>query len=142
MTRFMNQKNKKLTPAASCGRCKLRNDIIFIAALLAIALIAGACMFFLKGEGDTVRVTVDGALFGEYPLSADAKIEIYTGEAAEDLNVLVIRDGKAFVESATCPDGICAAHRAISRDGESIVCLPHRVVIAVYAREDHADIIV
>ena len=47
------------------------------------------------------------------------------------LNVLVIRDGEAFVESATCPDGICAAHRPVSHDGEQIVCLPHKVVITV-----------
>ena len=37
---------------------------------------------------------------------------------------------------ASCPDGICAAHKPISREGESIVCLPHRVVITVRTVED------
>ena len=49
----------------------------------------------------------------------------------EHLNRFVIRDGKAYMEYASCPDGICVDHSPIFRDGESIVCLPNRVVITV-----------
>lgn len=91
-----------------------------------------------------VKVTVDGELYGVYSLSQNMTEDIHTGEDGQQLNRLVIRDGKAFVENATCPDGICAAHRSISRNGESIVCLPHRVVITVAAAEtdDAPDIVV
>ena len=34
----------------------LRNDVIFIAVLLAVVLIAGACLYLFRGEGDTVTV--------------------------------------------------------------------------------------
>ena len=78
-----------------------------------------------------IRVTVDGEEYGTYPLSEDAEVEIRTGKNGEQLNRLVIKDGVAYVETATCPDGICAAHKPISRDGESIICLPHKVVVAV-----------
>ena len=74
---------------------------------------------------------MDGEEYGTYPLSEDTVVEIRTGKDGEELNRLIIRDGKAFVERATCPDGICSNHRPISRDGESIVCLPHKVVITV-----------
>ena len=43
----------------------------------------------------------------------------------------VIKDGKAWVKEADCPDKICAKHRPISRSGESIICLPHKLVITV-----------
>ena len=76
-------------------------------------------------------VEVDGNNYGTYALSIDRTIEIRTGEDGKELNLLVIKDGKAYVESATCRDGICAAHKPISRKGESIVCLPHKVVITV-----------
>ena len=111
--------------------CKHRNDVIFIAVLLLIVALLGAAFFFLREEGDTVTVSVDGKLYGTYPLHTDLTLSIRTGEDGEEENLLVIRDGKAHVESATCPDGICAAHKPISREGESIVCLPHRVVITV-----------
>ena len=45
--------------------------------------------------------------------------------------ILVISDGKADMESADCPNQICVHHSAISHIGETIVCLPNRVVIEV-----------
>ncbi len=125
----MNQ--NKTMPTADGGGRKFRNDVIFIAALLLIVALAGLAIYFLRGEGNTVTVTVDGKAFGTYSLAEDRTVEIRTGENGEELNLLIIRKGEAFVETATCPDGICAAHKPISRDGESIVCLPHKVVVTV-----------
>lgn len=114
---------------------KHRNDGIFIAVLLLTLFLAGAAFFFLREEGDTVTVSVDGKHYGTYPLHTDLTLSIRTGEDGEEENLLVIRDGTARVESATCSDGICAAHKPISREGESIVCLPHRVVITVHTSD-------
>ena len=127
----MNQTNTSKT-----SRRKLKNDLILIAALLLILSLAGLAFYFLRGEGDTVTVEIDGKLYGTYALSEDRSVEIRTGEGGEALNLLVIKDGKAFVETATCPDGICAAHKPIFREGESIVCLPHRVVVTVRTTSD------
>ncbi len=121
---------------------KHRNDVLFIAVLLLLVSLVGAAFFFLRGEGDTVTVSVDGKHYGTYPLHTDLTLSIRTGDGGDQENVLVIRDGKACVESATCPDGICAAHKPISREGESIVCLPHRVVITVHTTDgEEPDII-
>lgn len=122
-----------MTQQTKNGNTKRRNDVIFILALLLTVMVAGCLLYFLRGAGDTVTITVDGAPYGTYPLSANTTVEIPTGD--EELNRLVIRDGVAYMESATCPDGICAAHRPISRSGESIVCLPHRVVVTVITAE-------
>lgn len=45
--------------------------------------------------------------------------------------ILIISDGKADMESADCPNQICVHHGAISHTGETIVCLPNRVVIEI-----------
>lgn len=133
----MNQ--PKNQPSAQSGGRKFRNDLIFITVLLAAAALAGLAFLLLRGDGDTVTVTVDGQPYGTYPLAEDRTVDIRTGEQEEELNRLVIRDGKARVETATCPDGICAAHKPISRDGESIVCLPHKVVITVHRAEQGSE---
>lgn len=129
-------------PTADGGGRKFKNDLILIAAILAVVAIL-ALVLFMRGEGTTVRVELDGRVIGSYSLAVDREVEILSGENGEEKNLLVIRDGKAYVSSATCPDGICANHRPISRVGESIVCLPHGVVITVIG-EDKAkpDIIV
>ena len=126
-------------PSATGGGRKFRNDLIFIAVLLVLVILAGLAFLLLRGEGDTVTVTVDGRVYGTYPLSEDLTLDIRTGGEGEELNRLIIRGGEAFVETATCPDGICAAHKPISRDGESIVCLPHKVVITVRVKEPVPD---
>lgn len=139
----MNQEMKTAS-ASKSGVRLFRNDLIFIVALLVIVSVFGLCFYLFHGEGDRVVVTVDGEVFGTYSLSEDVTVEIRTGAQGSELNLLVIKDGKAYVETATCPDGICAGHKPISREGESIVCLPHRVVITVYAADtdEEPDIIV
>jgi hypothetical protein len=137
----MNQTNPITKPTAHGGGRKFRNDLIFIIAILVIVAIGATAMFFLRGEGSAVRVEVDGTVIGTYPLSVDREVEILTGENGEERNLLVIKDGKATVTAATCPDGICASHKPISREGESIVCLPHKVVITVIGGEEAPDVI-
>ncbi len=107
---------------------KMKNDIIFVSALLSVILVAVLGMLLFRSSGDTVTVTVDGKSFGEYSLDRNCSVEIKTEYG---FNLLVIKDGKAYVESASCPDGICSAHKPISYDGESIICLPNKVVVHV-----------
>ena len=125
------------------GNIKIKNDIIFIGVLLLIFALAGGTLLLFREEGSSVEVKIDGELYGVYSLSKDQRIEIRTGENGEQYNVLVIKDGRAYVESASCPDGICSSHRPISYKGASIICLPNKVVVAIISEtEDGPDIIV
>lgn len=120
----------------------LRNDCIFIISVLLLSVVALVYLFVLRKEGNFVKVTVDGKEYGTYSLYENVSEEIVTGENGENLNRFVIRDGKVYMENASCPDGICVAHRAVFRDGESIVCLPNRVVVSVVTDDgDSADVV-
>ena len=123
-------------------RSRVRNDILLIGGLLLIALIGIVYLFFFRNHGDTVKVTVDGKTYGVYSLSENRREEIKSGQNGEESNILVIKSGRAFMESASCPDGICVSHHKIFRDGESIVCLPNRVVATVISdKGDSPDIV-
>lgn len=122
---------------------KIRNDIILICSLLLVATIGIVYLFCFKSAGDTVKVTVDGKIYGTYSLNQNITVDIYSGEDNACLNRLIIKDGKAYMEQATCPDGICVQHKPIFRDGESIVCLPQKVVLTVVTNNtDEPDIVV
>ena len=107
---------------------KFKNDIILIAAVLLIAAIALICLMTFRSEGAEVSVYVNKELYGKYPLSENDTIEI---QSELGTNLLVISDGKATVSEASCPDLICVHHKAISKEGEQIVCLPNKMVVSI-----------
>jgi len=111
-----------------------RHDILFIAVLLLLCAIAALGLHLSRENGDTVTVLVDGQHYGEYALSEDRIVDIVSDGG---YNRLVIADGYARVEEASCPDGICSSHRPISHDGESIICLPNKVVIEIHRQEQN-----
>lgn len=41
-------------------------------------------------------------------------------------------DGQVWVTEATCPDKICIHQGKISQEGETIVCLPNRMIIQIF----------
>ena len=51
--------------------------------------------------------------------------------ALEDAFRLADKDGSVTVQDADCPDKICEKHRAINRTGETIICLPHKLVVEI-----------
>ena len=111
----------------------LRNDIFLIIALLFIALVGMVYLFVFREAGEVVEVSVDGEFYGRYSLSQNITVDIPSEDGS---NRLVISEGKAMMESATCPDGICVSHRPVFRSKESIVCLPNRVVVTVVNDND------
>ena len=105
-----------------------RNDLALILALL---LLGGALALYLRltrQSGGTVSVRADGETVMELPLDADTRVELGSGVHT---NVLVIENGAARVIAASCPDQICVRRGAIRYEGESIVCLPHRLIVTV-----------
>ena len=110
---------------------RLRNDIILVFVIFAIAF-SIFLIFFLGGRtGERVKVLIDGDVIAVYPLYEDRTVDIDFDANSDYINQLVIKDGKAYVSEANCPDGICKAHYAVSKNGETVVCLPHRLVIEI-----------
>ena len=113
-----------------------KQDIYLVLFFLIIGLAAFFWMTFQKKAGEIVQVTVDGIVQGNYPLEIDDQIDI-TGEGWT--NTLVIKDGFANMTIADCPDQICVRHKAISGIGETIVCLPHKVVVEVVSDDERGQ---
>ena len=111
-----------------------RHDILFIAVLLFLCAAAALGLYVFREDGDAVTVFIDGQLYAEYPLTEDRVVELISDGG---FNRLVIEDGYAYVEEASCPDGICSSHSPIGHNGESIICLPNKVVIEIHRREQN-----
>ena len=128
------------------GRIKLpfkKADVILIICFLAAAAVIAAVGLFFKGNEDAglrVRVYCDGELYLEHDLSEDFRSVLTDPEGGK--NIMVIHDNSVCVESADCPGLDCVKMGNISRAGEEIVCLPHRLVIRIEGGEAAVDAVV
>lgn len=114
---------------------KLKKDLILISGILLTAILLWLIPLFMNKETPAVvKVIQDGQVTGTYPLSEDRTEFISYGE--ESYNLLFISNGEASVSDADCPDGLCIRSRSISRNGESIICLPHKLVIQIESKEE------
>lgn len=105
-----------------------KQDIILITGLLIAAAVVTLGFRLFTRNGEKAVVTLDGTVILEQPLQEDCDMPIRS-ENGE--NVLRIENGKVRITEADCRDQICVNHKEISKAGESIVCLPHGLVVEI-----------
>lgn len=109
---------------------KHRNELVLIAVLTIIILFSFLFMMWQqKKDAFTVEVSVDGTTVAAYKL--DEEIDTWIDGYQGGRNHLIIHDGYAKIDEADCPDILCVKQGTISKTGETIVCLPHRVVVTI-----------
>ena len=117
---------------------KKKRDIIFIGVLLVVALIAFFVVDkFIKKDGNKVVIKVDGEIVKIVNLTDTNNIIVngYDGGT----NTVVIENGTVYMTEADCPDKICVNTGKISKIGETIVCLSHRVVVEIQGEVSQSD---
>lgn len=107
---------------------------LLIGIVLAVAVFA-VVYFATRTAGAYAVVIQNGKETARYALSQPCEVPLKSGDAVT--NVLVIENGQARIETANCPDQICVEHRAVSKTGETIVCLPNELVIKIEAATDY-----
>ncbi|MBQ2968048.1 MAG: NusG domain II-containing protein [Clostridia bacterium] len=96
-----------------------------------LVLFVGIGLLFSLGgkqSGSKIEIYVNGELNSVYSLSKDAVVNIQS-EFGE--NTVKIENGQASVVNTTCKDKLEMDAGAISKCGESLICLPNRLVITV-----------
>mgnify|MGYP002545261715 FL=1 len=106
-----------------------KKDLILICSVLVLAaafwLVPRAVGLFGNSKEQKLRITVSGEEYGSYSLEEDQVIKV------GDTNVCEIKDKKVSMISADCPDQLCIHQRTIQLQGETIVCLPNKVVLEI-----------
>ena len=104
----------------------MKKTITFL--YLASCSLRWSCWEFSYYTRQTVRESKNYCrrkVFGTYLLSEDRTVSV------NETNIVLITEGTVSMESADCPDQICVHHQRIKRSGESIICLPNKVVVSI-----------
>ena len=103
-----------------------KTDIIFAVIVIVAAILIWSA--FLTAEtGAKVIVKQGGRIIETLPLSEDAVFDV----GGEFCNVIYVKNGEAFMFSADCPGKQCVKSGRISKEGQSIVCVPAGIVVTV-----------
>lgn len=110
-----------------------KGDVLLLAAFLAAALLIALSPALRsalsshrnhKEENAVLEIRIAGDLYGSYSLSEDQTLEIHSSYGN---NTLTISSGTAAMTASDCKNQICIRSGVISKPGQMIVCLPHRL---------------
>lgn len=115
-----------------------KRDIVLAAVLLILGI---TCVLIVKyglKSGNTADVYIDDKLVQTIDMSVDDE---YTFQTDKGSNTVEVRNGAVSMKSADCPDKVCVRMGTKNRNGETITCLPHKLVIEVHGgQEQEVDI--
>ena len=143
-------------------------DIILAVVLVAVGFVFSFFVSFGGSEGKQVRVTVAGESYGIYSLQEDSEVVVKprgkrqnsaagqgvaddagqgaadnAGQGAADnagaSNCFRIMGGKVKMIDTNCRGGDCLHEGEISKTGETIICLPNKVVIEIIGVKEDFD---
>lgn len=158
-----------LIKSKSISHSMRRADIILIVGFLLVAFLLGVFFAAYRGNGSTVCISYDGTecyrialkdvdhksqnkyymitfpTKDNAPADDGTKVQVTYYENYPELpetgsyNLLVVSDGMVTMEAADCKDQICVHHKPIISERESIICLPHKLVVEMEGGEELLD---
>jgi hypothetical protein len=108
-------------------------DIILLAVFLLMGAGSLLAAKLQPSSGSTVVISVNGEEYGRYPLDVDREIDVDT---VYGHNTVVISASTVCVSDSDCPNLDCERFGRISRPSQTIMCLPHRMLIRITGDTD------
>lgn len=119
-----------MTTAQKKAYRRMKLNIVAVLVIVAVALAAAAAANALGSAVDARTAVIqdaDGNTF-TMPLSQD---DVLTVASSAGTNVIEVQAGKVRVSEADCPNQDCVEQGWISKAGQQIVCLPHKLVVNI-----------
>ena len=107
-----------------------RRDALLLSFLCVCALLLPLLLLIPKGENARAVVRINGTVVCTLDLDKNAE---YLAQSSAGSNLIVVKDGKAYVADADCPGKDCVRCGAIDdRSGFALIaCLPHRLTVTI-----------
>ena len=113
-------------------------DIVIIAVLLIISFTPHLIFFKTSqksSKNNYAIIKVDGKIHKKISLSHVKKSEKVNLNLPNGKNTLLIKNNSIQMKSANCNDALCVKQGNISKVGQTIICLPHKLIIEIKGDE-------
>lgn len=111
-----------------------KHDTFFLALLVILGIALSVWVYFPSPSDNSIlEVRLNGQVQMHLALSKNTEQKISGTDGI--INRFRIQNGSVQMTEATCHDHICINTRSIHKVGETIVCLPHRLVLAIVSSD-------
>ncbi len=117
---------------------KIKNDIILIVVIIALATLIFILINSFSSNGNKVIIEQNAKQIATLNINENQEYNIYDKEG-NICNTVIISGGQVSMKYANCKDKICVNHNKISKNNESIICLPNKVVVTVVS-DKYSDV--
>ncbi|WP_165004995.1 MULTISPECIES: NusG domain II-containing protein [unclassified Enterococcus] len=110
-------------------------DIVIIVLLIVLSFLPIVIFGLQQADAAPDReavLRVDGTEIKTFPLVSGKESYTYTYKDSHgDYNLIEVDGDRIRIKEADCDDQICVRRGWAAKNGETIVCLPHKLVIEV-----------
>ena len=119
-----------MTVAQKKAYRRMKLNVVAVLVIVAVALAAATAANALGSAVDARTAVIQDADGNTLtmPLSQD---DVLTVASSAGTNVIEVQAGKVRVSEADCPNQDCVEQGWISKAGQQIVCLPHKLVVNI-----------
>ncbi len=115
---------------------KIKNDIILIVIIIALSAMAFILINSFSSSGNEVIIEQNLKQTAVLNINKNQEYNLYDNNG-NICNTVLIKDGTVSMKYANCKDKICVNHNKISKNNESIICLPNKVVVTVVSDKNN-----
>jgi len=101
-----------------------KGDFIIIGGVVAACVCSVVLLISFSKQGSRVVIKQDNQIIYDKSINLNETVDTGT-------NTVVIKDGVVYMSDASCKNQICVNTGKINKKGESIVCLPNKVIVEI-----------
>lgn len=128
---FYDEKLEETMKKQRFLRDTFKKGDFFIFGIIAVIIITAAIVFYRTPlTASTVTIYVDSREYATYTVSEGYEKEI-TITTDEGYNQLKLQSKTITITDSDCPNRDCVHMGTISRAGDMLICLPHKLMIVL-----------
>ena len=118
-------------------------DIIIIVVLICLSFIPELIFGVMMGKnynGTYAEVTLDGKPYKKILLSEHRGEEQINVNTEYGYNIIEIKDDSIAIIESDCPVKTCIKSGFISKSGQLLVCLPHKLMVEIKSNDTEKSV--
>jgi len=105
--------------------------IISLVAVISILIYLLFGVFFASADAERVEVFLDGKEYASYNFAEISETKVLEIKSDYGNNILEITKTGVKMTDASCPDKVDVRCGEITKPGQTIVCIPNRVMVKI-----------